>query len=138
MKQTVHFKVARLYMCVQGSHSSVQSLQECYPLSLGTSQDFKQSQCFCLQRTATQEEQPSGRIECIMNQQCAWLASGSGYDMHQTGYCYNGQYWHLVELHGRWSWCEEHIQMPVQENMYIPHQKSCNELTILERLPTLP
>jgi len=56
MKQTVHIKVARLYMCVQGRHSSVQSLQECYPVSLGTYQDFKQSQCFCLQGIATQEE----------------------------------------------------------------------------------
>lgn len=45
----------------------------------------------------------------------------------------------MVELHGRWSLCEEHVEVPVEEkNMYIPHQKGWNELTILERLPTFP
>lgn len=37
----------------------------------------------------------------------------------------------MVELHGRWSSCEEHAEVPVEENnMYIPHKKGCNELTI--------
>lgn len=44
----------------------------------------------------------------------------------------------MVELHGSSSRCEEHSEVPVEEkNTYIPHQKGCNELTILERLPML-